>query len=89
MDDAHLTNAIVDIHGDDPEFGYRFITDELDRDGHQVGEGRVWRLCREHRIWSTRPRRRAAAERQDPGAGRPRRPGQPRLHRSRHPIWCG
>ena len=27
--DAHLTNAAVDIHHDDPEFGYRFITDEL------------------------------------------------------------
>jgi putative transposase len=53
LDDAHLTNAIVDIHGDDPEFGYRFIADELERDGHQVGEGRVHRLCRQHRIWST------------------------------------
>ena len=52
-DDAHLTNAIVDIHGDDPEFGYRFIADELERAGHEVGEGRVQRLCREHRIWST------------------------------------
>ena len=53
LDDAHLTNAIVDIHADDPEFGYRFIADELEREGHQVGESRVHRLCREHRIWST------------------------------------
>jgi len=53
FDDGHLTNAIVDIHGDDPEFGYRFISDELERAGHEVGEGRVHRLCREHRIWST------------------------------------
>ena len=52
-DDAHLTNTIVDIHGEDPEFGYRFISDELCRAGHKVGEGRVHRLCREHRIWST------------------------------------
>src|SRR5215217_7156050 len=28
-DDAHLINAAIDIHHDDPEFGYRFITDEL------------------------------------------------------------
>jgi hypothetical protein len=28
-DDAHLINAAVDVHHDDPEFGYRFITDEL------------------------------------------------------------
>ena len=53
LDDAHLTNAIVDIHRDDPEFGYRFISDELERAGHEVGEGRVHRLCRQHRIWST------------------------------------
>jgi putative transposase len=51
--DAHLMNAIVDIHAGDPEFGYRFIADELTRAGHKVGEGRVQRLCREHRIWST------------------------------------
>jgi transposase InsO family protein len=36
-----------------PEFGYRFISEELRRAGHRVGEGRVHRLCREHRIWST------------------------------------
>jgi putative transposase len=53
LDDAHLVNAIVDIHADDPEFGYRFISDELERAGHEVGERRVQRLCREHKIWST------------------------------------
>ena len=53
FDDAHLVNAIRDVHEDDPEFGYRFISDELERAGHNVGERRVWRLCSEHRIWST------------------------------------
>jgi len=52
-DEAHLVNAIRDVHGDDPEFGYRFIFDELERAGLRVGERRVWRLCSEHRIWST------------------------------------
>ena len=52
-DDAHLVNVIRDVHDDDPEFGYRFISDELERAGHTVGERRVWRLCSEHRIWST------------------------------------
>jgi putative transposase len=52
-DDAHLTNVIVEIHDDDPEFGYRFIADELERAGYETGESRVQRLCREHRIWST------------------------------------
>jgi len=51
--DAHLTNAIIDVHADDPEFGYRFLADELHAVGHQVGERRVWRLCRQQRIWST------------------------------------
>ena len=41
------------MHVDDPEFGYRFIADELEAAGHRVGERRVWRLCRRHRIWST------------------------------------
>lgn len=55
--DAHLVNAIVDIHSDDPEFGYRFIADELEAAGHRVSERRVWRLCRDHRIWSTTTRK--------------------------------
>jgi hypothetical protein len=28
-DDAHLINAALDIHADDPAPGYRFIADEL------------------------------------------------------------
>jgi transposase InsO family protein len=51
--DAHTTNAIVDVHGDDPEFGYRFIADELELAGRPVNERRVWRLCRAQRVWST------------------------------------
>ncbi len=52
-DDAYLANAIIDIHADDPAFGYRFIADELEADGHQASENRVHRVCREHKIWST------------------------------------
>ena len=52
-DDAHLANAIVDIHADDPAFGYRFIADELEADGHVASENRVHRVCREHKVWST------------------------------------
>ena len=43
-DDAHLMNAVLDIHADDPAFGYRFIADELIDVGHQVSERRVWRI---------------------------------------------
>ncbi len=35
-DDAHLINAAVDIHHDDPAFGYRFIADELRAPGHHA-----------------------------------------------------
>ena len=51
--DAELVNVMLDIHHDDPEFGYRFIADELERTGRRVSENRVQRLCQEHRIWST------------------------------------
>ncbi len=57
LDDAHLTNALVDLHADDPEFGYRFLADELQAAGHRVGERRVWRLCRQQRLWSTTVKR--------------------------------
>lgn len=53
LDDAYVTNTIVDVHADDPEFGYRFIADELEAGGRRVNERRVWRLCRDQRVWST------------------------------------
>jgi putative transposase len=57
LDDAHLTNTLVDLHGDDPEFGYRFLADGLESAGHDLGERRVWRLCRDQRLWSTTTRK--------------------------------
>lgn len=67
LSDAHLTNAIVDIHRDDPEFGYRFIADELARAGHTAGEGRVWRLCRQQKVWSTTTRKGRRSSGKTPG----------------------
>ena len=66
--DAYLTNALVDAHGDDPAFGYRFLADELDRAGHLVGERRVWRLCSQQKLWSTTVRkgRRGSGKRPGP-----------------------
>lgn len=52
-DNAHLTNAAVDLHADDPAFGYRFISDEIEAEsGLRASERRVWRLCSEQRLWS-------------------------------------
>jgi hypothetical protein len=52
-DDAHTINALLDAHGEDPEFGYRFLVDELRSAGHTTGERRGWRLCSQQRLWST------------------------------------
>lgn len=68
-DDAHLINVALDIHEDDPAFGYRFIADELTAAGHQVGENRVARLCSLQRIYSIFAKKR----------GLHRRPGPPQL----------
>mgnify|MGYP000147354969 CR=1 FL=1 len=43
-------NEMLAIHADDPAFGYRFMADELAATGIKVGENRVHRLAREHRI---------------------------------------
>ena len=51
--DAHLINAALDVHADDPEFGYRFIADELELEhGIVASENRVHRLCSAHGIFS-------------------------------------
>jgi putative transposase len=57
LQDAYLTNALIDAHGDDLEFGYRFLADELERAGHVAGERRVWRLCSQQRLWSATVRK--------------------------------
>jgi putative transposase len=68
LTDAYVTNALIDAHGDDPAFGYRFLADELERAGVRVGERRVWRLCSQQKIWSTTVRkgRRGSGKRPGP-----------------------
>ena len=51
-DDAYVINAAFDIHQNDPEYGYRFISDELKDAGVRVSERRVWRLCSQQQLWS-------------------------------------
>ena len=67
LQDAYLTNALIDAHGDDPEFGYRFLADELERAGHDVGERRVWRLCSQQRLWSATVRKGRRGAGKSPG----------------------
>ena len=65
-DDAHLINAAVDVHHDDPEFGYRFITDELNGQGWTASRNRVNRLCTLQRLWSVHARKRGSQRRPGP-----------------------
>jgi transposase InsO family protein len=65
-DDAHLTNRLVDLHAEDPTLGYRFLADELEQAGHRVGERRVWRLCRQQRLWSNTVRKGRSGKRPGP-----------------------
>jgi transposase InsO family protein len=66
-DDAHLINAALDIHAEDPGYGYRFIADGLAEMGIVASENRVWRLCSAQRIFSVHSKKR----------GLNRKPGPP------------
>ena len=58
LEEAYLANAIFDAHRDDPEFGYRFLFDEVRAAGFNVCERTVWRVCRDNGWWSVIVRRR-------------------------------
>jgi putative transposase len=54
LEEAYLANAVFDAHRDDPEFGYRFLADEVRQVGEhaEVSDRVVWRICRDNRWWS-------------------------------------
>jgi transposase InsO family protein len=60
-DEAHLINAAIDLHHDDPAFGYRFIADEF-----AARENRVARLCSRQRIWSVFAKKRGLGRKAGP-----------------------
>ena len=65
-DDAHLINAALDIHADDPAFGYRFIADQLAEHGITASENRVQRLCQQQQIWSVFAKKRGLSRKAGP-----------------------
>jgi putative transposase len=65
-DDAHLINAAVEIHHDDPAFGYRFIADELEGRGVIASENRTQRLCSQQQIWSVFAKKRGLSRKAGP-----------------------
>ncbi len=66
--EAYRANALCDAHRDDPEFGYRFLTDEAAAAGQAMASRTAWRICRSNRWWSSFGK---------PGRGKNRRPGPP------------
>jgi len=64
--DAHLINTAMDIHADDPAFGYRFIADQLAERGIVASENRVQRLCRQQQLWSVFAKKRGLSRRAGP-----------------------
>jgi hypothetical protein len=58
--EAHLANALFDAHRDDPEFGYRFLFDEVRDAGFATCERTVWKLCSANAWWSTFGKKRAS-----------------------------
>ena len=84
---AYLINAALDAHADDPEFGYRFIADELQAQGLEVSRNTVHSLCKEVGIIAAVHRRRGSGKKarlgQEGRSAGPRRPRPARLHRRR------
>jgi transposase InsO family protein len=64
--DAYATNAAIEVHADDPGFGYRFIADEVIDAGHEVSERRMWRLCSQANLVSLHARKRGKSRRAGP-----------------------
>jgi transposase InsO family protein len=64
--DAHLINAAIDVHHDDPEFGYRYIADELPARGITAGRNRVNRLCTQQRLFSVHAKKRGTGRKPGP-----------------------
>lgn len=62
-DDQHLIGVLRQLHAEDPEFGYRFLTDEMQDLGYVITERRVWRLCKQAGIRSVITKRKSSAGR--------------------------
>ena len=66
LEEAYLANAVFDAHADDPEFGYRFLADEVRAAGFEVADRTVWKICRDNGWWSVFGKKKSKASK--PGA---------------------
>lgn len=52
-DQAHRANALFDAHRDDPEFGYRYLHEEVADKGVSMSARTAWKLCSVNAWWSS------------------------------------
>ena len=57
--EAYRANALFDAHGEDPEFGYRYLVEEARDAGEAMAERTAWRICTENKWWSVFGNKRA------------------------------
>ena len=50
--EAYRADALFDAHGEDPEFGYRYLAEEARDAGEPMAERTAWRICADNRWWS-------------------------------------
>ena len=50
---AYRADVLFDAHRDDPQFGYRLLADEARVAGEPMADRTAWRICSDHRLWST------------------------------------
>ena len=65
-DDAHVIDALLGIHEDDPTLGYWFLTDELADVAITASENQVWRLCSTAGVFASHHRRKTKAGKPGP-----------------------
>jgi putative transposase len=54
LEEAYVADALFEAHRDDPEFGYRFLADEVRHGaGFSVCERTVWKICSQNGWWSS------------------------------------
>ncbi|WP_188702204.1 IS3 family transposase, partial [Microbacterium nanhaiense] len=52
LEEAYRANALFDAHRDDPEFGYRLLTDEAREEGQAISDRTAWRIASSNGWWS-------------------------------------
>jgi len=50
--EAYRANALFDAHGEDPEFGYRYLVEEARDAGEPMAARTGWRICTDNKWWS-------------------------------------